>query len=52
MKKYYFLIFTFICASCANIIMPSGGEKDISPPVLVKLAKSYDEKTKKLIKLF
>ena len=31
--------------------MPSGGEKDISPPVLVKLSKSFNEETKKINKV-
>ena len=31
--------------------MPSGGDKDINPPVLVKLSKSFDEETKKINKV-
>ena len=31
--------------------MPSGGEKDITPPILMKLSKSFDEETKKINKV-
>ena len=33
MKKY--ICFVFIIAGCANILPPSGGPKDLSPPQLV-----------------
>jgi hypothetical protein len=28
--------FSVLCGSCANIVTPSGGERDVDPPVLVK----------------
>lgn len=31
----FFLAAIFIFSSCANIVMPSGGEKDLSPPKLI-----------------
>lgn len=34
--KYSALFALFIITSCANMVNPNGGEKDIKPPVLVK----------------
>ena len=31
--------------------MPSGGEKDITPPILMKLSKSFDDETKEINKV-
>jgi len=33
-KIIHFFLFSFLIVSCANIVMPSGGKKDTSPPVL------------------
>lgn len=35
-KSFYYLILILFLCSCANIIMPSGGEKDESAPILLK----------------
>ena len=38
MKIYFYYILTILfLSSCANIIMPDGGEKDTSAPVLIKI---------------
>ena len=34
-KIIHFLVFCFLTVSCANIVMPSGGKKDTSPPFLI-----------------
>lgn len=31
-KKYYLLLFSLVTGACANIVTPSGGAKDITPP--------------------
>lgn len=40
MKKLNFLLFIWLLSSCANIVPPTGGEKDIISP---KLIKTYPE---------
>ena len=35
MRDYFFLLLILIFSSCANIVAPTGGEKDIEPPVPV-----------------
>ena len=36
MKKIVFILLVLFSFSCANKVPPSGGEKDIDPPVLIK----------------
>lgn len=35
-KKISFFSFIFLCFSCATVVPPSGGEKDSTPPMLLK----------------
>ena len=36
-KIIHFFLLSFLIVSCANIVMPSGGKKDTSPPVLMNV---------------
>ncbi len=36
-KIIHFILFSFFIVSCANIVMPSGGKKDTSPPTLISV---------------
>jgi uncharacterized protein (DUF2141 family) len=33
--KFLFFVFSCVCCSCANIVSPQGGEKDILPPYAI-----------------
>ena len=52
MKIYFYCVLTFLfLSSCANIIMPDGGEKDTSAPDLAKIyppSKAINFKEKKI----
>ena len=37
MKNYIYCAFLLIFLSCANVIPPNGGPKDLSPPIVLKL---------------
>jgi uncharacterized protein (DUF2141 family) len=36
MKNYVFLVITLISISCARVVSPTGGPKDIEPPICIK----------------
>jgi uncharacterized protein (DUF2141 family)/methionine-rich copper-binding protein CopC len=52
MKKYLFLLINYtavlvFCTACANIVMPTGGQKDVTPPKVKKsVPENYQVNTK------
>ena len=47
-KSYSFLVLILIATSCANMVMPEGGDKDTLPPQFVSSVEIYNDNTKQL----
>ena len=55
LSGFYYIAFLFGLFSCANVVTPSGGEKDVSPPLVIESAPpnfSLNFKSKKVILSF
>lgn len=52
MKKIVYTIATIIFIQCANPVGPTGGDKDITPPVLLKTKIESENSTKKITLIF
>ena len=51
--KYFIVILSIVMAfGCANIVMPTGGEKDTEPPTLINITKEKNTSSTKIIFTF
>ena len=44
-KKYFLIIIPLFLGACANIVTPSGGEKDVTPPKYNSLRNKEEERS-------
>lgn len=51
MKIYFFILITLIFSGCANIVAPSGGVKDSSPPELINSVEILNKESKQIEKV-